>query len=137
MFSTKCCLNAVQTSCIAALICRFRKCNIALNASNSISGIGFGWCAKRTDPNLGFFGNAYNPDAQYLVKNYGTQIIAPAFNVNDSVSNSIPPGEMFSISPLPNLMAVPKNLLLFIFLSCGYYAKFYEGKVAYWKKIFW
>ena len=35
-------------------------------------------------PNLGFFGNAYNPDTQYLVKNYGTQIVAPAFYVNDS-----------------------------------------------------
>lgn len=35
-------------------------------------------------PDLGFFENTYNSDTGYLVKNYGTQVVAQAFYVRDS-----------------------------------------------------
>lgn len=35
-------------------------------------------------PNIGFFGNSTNSDALYLIKNYGVQVVAQAFFINDS-----------------------------------------------------
>jgi hypothetical protein len=35
-------------------------------------------------PDLGFFENTYNCDSNYLIKNYGTQVIAQAFYVRDT-----------------------------------------------------
>jgi len=35
-------------------------------------------------PNIGFFGSTKNSDAQYLMRNYGVQVVAQAFYVNDS-----------------------------------------------------
>jgi hypothetical protein len=35
-------------------------------------------------PNIGFFGNSSNSDSMYLIKNYGVQVIAQAFFINDA-----------------------------------------------------
>jgi hypothetical protein len=38
-------------------------------------------------PDLGFFENPYNSDSKYLIKNYGTQVIAQAFYIRDNNLN--------------------------------------------------